>query len=647
MTPQEQRMDTLQQDLCRVIVDLLAGILGDHSFGNLVKPVLRFETLIQDGEQGMQRQISCTPMISKILDLSSIISQSENDRLSVDNARKGNTIGQPTLSTFGTQSVMDGVGWPSIRAQRTPHQGLPQLSTGTGVNASFRRWGVSALRSDRKTADVEEEHPESQRHTQFTNGFPHPVEIQSNVVIIPQQSSIDRFVVNIWERIHGCMSLDSQDLLEQWQLMATAAKSGKGSIDAVKIYFPEQLGFDQLQASSAEGTLSETEIEGIFNRGNIFCRKITQISRACRLIEVIVQTRWIEHFDSYVELLAITKPSMSRAKRRKATLIKTCNDFGWSEKKLRNRMAIWRGYKDIKDAGGWAVLVFSGVGFYRFCKYRVGFDPDSMQRLRCLRPQIEVAADTLHPTWRHLLVIVGERTQRRFFGHPHDWVVYRDGSDPVSLRSTCLKYNPNFSFEQLEHSVIDMSAWGTDDPRWVPPVDAVACVLGVHTCQSCGREQSEDPKTNTCYCFPTLFGFGRRFPCPVQVFRTSDGRNNSLMALCPFERGAAIGEFVGLITRDLQNTDVMDSSTGGRAYQIWQGRQGNFTRFINHSRQSNAQFQQFVWMSTQRIILVSKGIEAGHEITVEYSEATGVIRTKDVSTKSQIAGSRVHLGGEK
>ncbi|KAK1474279.1 SET domain-containing protein, partial [Colletotrichum tamarilloi] len=405
-----------------------------------------------------------------------------------------------------------------------------------------------------------------------------------------------------------------------------------------KIYFPEQLGFDKLQASSAEGTLSDIEIEGIFNRGNIFCREITQTSCACRLIEVIVQARWIEHFDSYVELLAITKPSMSRAKRRKATLIKTCNDFGWSEKELRNRMAIWRGYKDIKDAGGWAVLVFSGVGFYRFCKYRVGFDPDSMQRLRCLRPQIEVAADTLHPTWRHLLVIVGERTQRRFFGHPHDWVVYRDGSVPVSLRSTYLKYNPNFSFEQLEHSVIDMSAWGTDDPRWVPPVDAVACVLGVHTCQSCGREQSEDPKTNSCYCFPTLFGFGRRFPSPVQVFRTSDGRNNGLMALCPFERGAAIGEFVGLITRDLQKTDVMDSSTGGRAYQIWQGRQGNFTRFINHSRQSNAQFQQFVWMSTQRIILLPRlavtacvipsalvGFESGLPTAIATLEGTYVL----------------------
>ncbi|KXH53621.1 SET domain-containing protein [Colletotrichum salicis] len=205
---------------------------------------------------------------------------------------------------------------------------------------------------------------------------------------------------------------------------------------------------------------------------------------------------------------------------------------------------------------------------------------DSMQRLRCLRPQIDVAADTLHPTWRHLLMIVGERPQRRLFGHPHDWVVHRDGSDPVLLRSTSLKYNPNFSFEQLEHSVMDMSAWGRDDPRWAPPLNAVACVQGIHTCQSCGREQSEDPKTNLCHCFPTLFGSGRR---GLVRCRCSGPLTVVTMALCSFERGAAIGEFVGLITRDLQDTDIMDSSTGVRAYQIWQGRQGNFMRFIYHS----------------------------------------------------------------
>ncbi|KAF4774883.1 SET domain-containing protein [Colletotrichum scovillei] len=597
MSP-EQRMDALRQGLCHVILEQLAEILRDCSSGNLANRVLRFQALIHDGEQGMQWQTPCSPMISKVLDLSVILSRSENNRLNASNSGKENTTDQPTLSTFGPHY---------FRAQRTPSQGLPQSSPEIRANASYQRRGVSTLRPVRKTAQVKEDPPESQRYLQFINSFPKRVNFQTDIVSIPQQSSINKFV---------------------WQLMVTAATTNIN--DAGKTYFPKQLEFSQLQASSAEGTLNEVEIEGIFNRGNVFCRKITEIGRAYRLIEVIVQARWIEHFDLFVELLAIAKPDMSRAKRRKARLIQTCNDFGWSEKELRNKMAIWRGYKDIKDAGGWAALVFSGRGLYRFCKYRVAFDPNSMQRLRCVRPQMEVAADTLHPTWRHLLMIVGEH-----------------GSVPVPLRSTYLEYDPYFSFEQLEHSVIDMSAWGTDDPRWVPPVNVVAGVQDIHTCQLCGREQSEDPGSNSCYCFPTLFGSGSRSPCPVQVFRTFDGRNNGLMALCPFERGAAIGEFVGLITRDLQNIDVMDSSTGIRAYQIWQGRQGNFTRFINHSCQPNARFQQFVWMSTQRIILVSKGIEAGHEVTVKYSETTGLARTKDVSTESHIAGTRVHLDGEK
>jgi hypothetical protein len=35
---------------------------------------------------------------------------------------------------------------------------------------------------------------------------------------------------------------------------------------------------------------------------------------------------------------------------------------------------IWRGYKEIKDAGGWVSLIFAGAGVYRTCKYRIGFE---------------------------------------------------------------------------------------------------------------------------------------------------------------------------------------------------------------------------------------------------------------------------------
>ncbi|OLN88063.1 SET domain-containing protein [Colletotrichum chlorophyti] len=631
MASPEQQMDSLRESLSRVILDQLAETLKDYSSGNLTNPVLRFEAFIQDGETGAQGQPPRSPVVSKMVDLSGIISQSgilsqsaTNSPNPINSRREQTEQPAPSPSMISPQTVLDNSAPSSssshalVPVRRAPAMVPPQHYQEPEVaGPSSRGRGTGALRPIRGAGRVIEEEPDSQRHMHITNSFPKRAKIQADVVFTPQQSSIEKFVVSVWEQIHGGISLDPQSLLEQWQLTATAATATINN--AGKIHVPEQLELGLLQPPPTDGTMTEVDMEGTFNRSNIFCRKVTQASRACRSIEVIVQARWIEHFDSYVELLAITNPGMSPTKRRKAALIEACNDFGWSEKELRNKMAIWRGYKEIKDAGGWAALVFAGMGLYRFCKYRVGFNPDSMQRLRSLRPRIEVAADTLHPTWRQLLMIVGEPSQRRFHGHPHDWVVRQDGSDPVPLRSTYLEYDPYFSFEQLEHSVMDMSAWGTDDPRWVPPINAVACVQGMHTCHSCGQEQSEDPKINSCYCFPTLFGSGRRSPCPVQVFRTPDGRNNGLTALCPFERGAAIGEFVGLITKDLQNMDVMDSSTGVRAYQIWQGRQGNFTRFVNHSCKSNAQFQQFVWMGTQRIILVSKGIEAGHEITVDYS----------------------------
>ncbi|RYP46460.1 hypothetical protein DL768_007330 [Monosporascus sp. mg162] len=287
---------------------------------------------------------------------------------------------------------------------------------------------------------------------------------------------------------------------------------------------------------------------------------------------------------------------------------------------MRNKMAIWRGYKEIKDAGGWAALVFAGMGIYRFCKYRIGFNAESMQRLRAWRPRFEVAADTLHPNWRQLLAVVGESSQLRFVGHPHDWVVFPGGADPVPLRSTYLEYDPNFSFEHLEESLIDVNAWGADDPRWVPSLGAAACPGAAYTCHDCKQEQSDDPTLNACHCFPSLFG-APRAACPVQIFRTANGRNNGLQALVAFERGAAIGEFVGLVTKGLSDVDVMDSTVmGGRGYQIWQGRQGNYTRFVNHSCRANAQFQDFVWMGTQRAVLVSKGVGAGQEITVDYSD---------------------------
>lgn len=64
----------------------------------------------------------------------------------------------------------------------------------------------------------------------------------------------------------------------------------------------------------------------------------------------------------------------------------------------------------------------------------------------------------------------------------------------------------------------------------------------------------------------------------------------------------------------------MQGSTERGSYQIYQGSQGNYTRFVNHSCTPNSQFERFTWLGIQRVILVSKGIDPGIEITVDYSD---------------------------
>ncbi|KAK6362397.1 hypothetical protein LTS17_012894 [Exophiala oligosperma] len=278
---------------------------------------------------------------------------------------------------------------------------------------------------------------------------------------------------------------------------------------------------------------------------------------------------------------------------------------------------IWRGYDSIREVGGWVSLVFAGIGLYRFCKYRLGFSSQNMTTLKRLRMRFEVAADTIHPEWRQLLSIIGEPTSCVYTGHPCDWVVGRDHS-PIPLGETYAQWTKDFQFEHLSESIIDEQAWGSTDPRTKYRTDQYT--LPRHfPCEKCGSLQSNDPSRNECHCFPTLFGGIARKPCPVQVFRTENGRNNGLIACCPFERGAAISEFIGIITSGIRDLDVMQATGGGGMYQIWQGRRGNCTRFVNHSCQPNSQYERFSWLGVQRIVLVSKGIAMGEEITVDYS----------------------------
>jgi ATP-dependent RNA helicase DDX49/DBP8 len=68
-----------------------------------------------------------------------------------------------------------------------------------------------------------------------------------------------------------------------------------------------------------------------FCQMNVFCRKVTQASRVCRSIEMIVQARWIELFEDEIQHRSHTNPELSTTKHRKAVFMEACQDFGWSE----------------------------------------------------------------------------------------------------------------------------------------------------------------------------------------------------------------------------------------------------------------------------------------------------------------------------
>ena len=270
---------------------------------------------------------------------------------------------------------------------------------------------------------------------------------------------------------------------------------------------------------------------------------------------------------------------------------------------------------DIRTHGGWVALVFAGMGLYRFCKYRVSFTEETFDTLRAHRHRFEVAADTLHPRWRILLGIVGESAQPTYKGHPHDWVVNGPGNEAIPLPQTYQQWDQNFAYTHLDNSIVDTEAWGEYDPRVVKPASNN---INAYKCEVCGEQQSNDSTRNACHCYPNFYGSPKAGVIPVQVFRTANGKNNGLVACSVFEKGWAVGEFVGLITSGLIGKDVMVGQTDHATYQIWQGGQGNHTRFVNHSCQPNSHFERFVWMGKQRIVLVSKGIEAGEEVTVDY-----------------------------
>ncbi|OJD33497.1 set domain-containing protein [Diplodia corticola] len=595
----------ISAQILRAIQHQLADVLHDQllAAGTLVKPTLHLEGVIHEGWEGAAdaRPVSRRIHLGSI-DIAAIRAASATPQTPASTTTAAETPGNNggTLALSRPQRARrppprDYLSDPEPASKRCRKEtGGLRLSRPSNHLSPTNAGAANPGRLDDIDEMTDQPAPVRQIEPE-TKKFPQRKKVAPKVRPL-QPSTLDRLIIGIWEQIHGSISFDPQ-IIDQWK-----EPRAQKSIDSVS-------AASHMELYPARGKSTS------FNRMNVLCRKVTTASRCCRSLEVIVQAYWIQCFEARVHALCEANPHQSVTKCRKAALMEACHDFGWSEKDLRNKMAIWRGYHEIKEAAGWVALVFAGMGIYRFCKYRISFDKEAMQRLATLRSRFEVAADTLQPQWRQLLSFIGESSERTFHGHPHDWVVEENGM-PVPLASTYSHWDPNFSYEHIDFSILDVEAWNHTDPRELSSDKPQQ----YFTCASCRELQSDDPAVNSCRCFPSLYG-GPRNPCPVQVFRTLNGRNNGLVACCikPFERGTAIGEFVGLVTRGLHNMDVMQGETNGKAYQIWQGRQGNYTRFVNHSCHPNSQFEKFTWLGVQRIILVSKGIGAGQEITVDYS----------------------------
>ena len=136
-----------------------------------------------------------------------------------------------------------------------------------------------------------------------------------------QPSTLDKLIIGIWEQVHGSINLDPKAIFEQFQV----APSGS-SLDIVRHAQSESTPAAMTVLSSAANTICDS-----FSQMNMFCRKVTQASRVCRSIEMIVQARWTELFEEQVQYRSQTRPELSTTKHRKAVFMEACQDFDWSE----------------------------------------------------------------------------------------------------------------------------------------------------------------------------------------------------------------------------------------------------------------------------------------------------------------------------
>lgn len=135
-----------------------------------------------------------------------------------------------------------------------------------------------------------------------------------------QPSTLEKFIGGVWESIFSGVKLDPNEVIEQWQAIESSGQ-------------PKLL----MDAESEIAGRDASVVQGMFGRMNVLARKISQTSRTCRSLEVIVQTRWVQAFDDRVIELS---SSMTKEKAKKTAISEACGDFNWAEKELSMSMTV-------------------------------------------------------------------------------------------------------------------------------------------------------------------------------------------------------------------------------------------------------------------------------------------------------------------
>lgn len=135
-------------------------------------------------------------------------------------------------------------------------------------------------------------------------------------------STLQKLITGVFEQIFSSMSFDVNAVVNEWR---------EANAD-------QQQRITEGDDISAHLSTRVSMPNDFFRKMNVLCRKISQASRVSRALEVIVQARWIEHFDDQVQTIVGEGSQSTTTKARMQALAEACRDFGWTEKELRNKM---------------------------------------------------------------------------------------------------------------------------------------------------------------------------------------------------------------------------------------------------------------------------------------------------------------------